>query len=783
MPILHTILESTTDFIYMKDRLGRYVTINAAAAAFIGKPVAEIIGRSDDELFPPEVARDIKARERQLFTQQTELRFQETLPGNNRLTHLSTAKNVCRDSTGEIIGLVGITRDVTSHFEAEEALRQSTLLLENIVENIPLAVFVKDPKDEFRIRLWNKAAESIFGINRNEIIGRTADDFWPKEQADSYRSVDERVMNEGKLVEIAEEPSSSRDGTSIIVHTRKMPLFDRHGQPTLLLVICEDITERKRSEEALREAQRRLEFTLQGADVGLWDWDLNTNDVNFSEEWKSQLGYHGDEITNKNYEWESRVHPDDLPAAMANIQNAIERRTPEYRSEFRLRHKDGSWRWILSRGAVIDDARGKPARMLGVHIDITDRKRAEEALQASESRYRSFVDHATDALFLQDHTGRVVDVNQQACVSLGYQREELIGMLPSDFDPDADAAFTQRTLARLDAGETMAFDSRHRRKDGTIFPVEVRLRPFWINDQRFHIGLVRDITERKRTEQALRESEARLRTLLENLDRVAVQAYEPDGTITFWNRASEQFYGYTADEALGRDLVELLHAETTREHERKIMAEALRTGQVPGAEEVEVVRRDGSKITVYASRVVHPRAERPAEFFCFDVDVTDRKRAEEELALRQAELLHASRLSTVGQMVAEISHEVAQPLNAIGNFAAASERILETNVDGKLETLCEYTRAILEQNQRCITILGRLRDFSRRTPISHVQCDVSQLLHESVDLMSLELRRRHVLVQFELAEDLADRARRPGSTSAGNCQSFEQRSRRARKPT
>ena len=309
-------------------------------------------------------------------------------------------------------------------------------------------------------------------------------------------------------------------------------------------------------------------------------------------------------------------------------------------------------------------------------------------------------------------------------------------------------------LQRLDDNETIAFDSYHRRKDGSTFPVEVRLRPFWIGDQRFHIGLVRDITERKRTEQALRESEARLRTLLENLDKVAVQAYEPDGTITFWNQASELFYGYTASEALGRDMVELLHADHTRELERRIMSDALRTGKPPGAEEVEVVRRDGSKITVFASRVVHPRAGKPSEFFCFDVDITDRKRAEEELALRQAELLHASRLSTVGQMVAEISHEVAQPLNAIGNFAAASERILDTESADQLGTLHEYVRAILEQNQRCITILGRLRDFSRRAPSSHAACDVGQLLHDSVDLMSLELRRNNVKVEFQLADNL-----------------------------
>ncbi len=661
---------------------------------------------------------------------------------------------VRRDELGRAIKLIGTARDITEQKLAEDALRQSTLLLENVVENIPLAVFVKDPQDDFRIRLWNKAAESIFGIAREEMVGRNAHDYWPKEQADLYQSVDQKVMKEGVFQDIAEEPSNPHGGNSVFLRTRKMPLFDRNGKPTLLLAICEDITARNRSEAALREAQRRLEFTLQGADVGLWDWNLVTNEVVFSEEWKSQLGYHGDEIANSNVDWESRVHPDDLPRALTNVENAIERRTAEYRSEFRMRHKDGSWRWILSRGSVIDDAHGKPAGMLGVHIDITDRKRAEEALQASESRYRSFVDHATDALFLQDHTGRVVDVNEQACVSLGYDRDELIGMMPVEFDSDVTPEYTERVLQRLETGETVAFDSRHRRQDGSTFPVEVRLRPFRMNDERFHIGLVRDITERKRAEQALRESEARLRTLLENIDRVAVQAYEPDGTITFWNRASELFYGYSAEQALGRDLVELLYAKHTHEQERRIMSEALRTGKPPGAEEMELVRHDGSKITVLTSRVVHPRAGKQPEFFCFDVDITDRKRAEEELTLRQAELLHASRLSTVGQMVAEISHEVAQPLNAIGNFAAASERILETGVDGQMSTLCEYVRAILDQNQRCITILDRLRDFSRRAPASRTSCDIGRLLHDSVDLVSLELRRNQVRIQFELADKL-----------------------------
>lgn len=675
-------------------------------------------------------------------------------PPDGRMRWIANWAMVRRDASGKPYIMLGTARDITEQKRAEDALRQSNLLLENVVENIPLAVFVKDPQDEFRVRVWNRAAETIFGIPRAEMLGRHSHDYWPKALADSYREIDELVMNVGRMQVIEQEQSTTRSGETIFVHTRKLPLCDREGKPTLLLAICEDITARNRSAEALREAQQRLAVTLRGADVGLWDWDLVTNEVNFSDEWKRQLGYQGDEVGNVYEEWESRVHPDDKSQALANVENAIRKRTPEYRAEFRMRHKDGTWRWILARGSVIDDPAGISARLMGIHIDITERKRAEEALQASESRYRTFVDHATDAFYLQDQQGRVLDVNEQACVSLGYHRDEIVGKFPYEFDLDVTPESVNRTLARLDEGKVIAIDSRHTRKDGTSFPVEIRLKPFWINNQRFHVALVRDITERKRAERALRESESRLRTLLENLDKVAVQAYEPDGTITFWNRASELFYGYTAEQALGRDLVDLLHAESTRKVERQIMAEAMRTGKPPAADEVEVVRRDGAKITVFASRVVHPRPGRDAEFFCFDVDITDRKHAEEQLAVRQIELLHASRLSTVGQMVAEISHEIAQPLNAIGNFAAASERILAGGVDGQMETLHEYVHAILEQNQRCVTILGRLRDFSRRTPGSHQACDVRQLLHESCDLMSFELKRSRIRVAFDVPDDL-----------------------------
>jgi two-component system, NarL family, sensor histidine kinase UhpB len=289
-----------------------------------------------------------------------------------------------------------------------------------------------------------------------------------------------------------------------------------------------------------------------------------------------------------------------------------------------------------------------------------ERRRREPVAQAiaEEQRFRSYLDHAIDGVFLHDRTGKILDANQQACDSLGYEYHELIGMVPTQFDPVVTPALLQEIGARLDAGKAFTFESRHKRKDGSTFPVEIRVRPYWNGGLSHAIAIVRDISERKQAEEQLRASESRMRTVLEGLDRIAVQAYEPDGTITFWNRGSEIFYGYSAGEVIGRDIVELLHGEGTRAEEHRLMVDAVRTGEPMAVGELELLRRDGSAITVFASRILHPRPERPPEFFCFDVDITERKRAAE--ALKESE--QRARLALDVAHLGTWRHELAEDI-------------------------------------------------------------------------------------------------------------------------
>ena len=192
-------------------------------------------------------------------------------------------------------------------------------------------------------------------------------------------------------------------------------------------------------------------------------------------------------------------------------------------AEARVRRADGQYRWLLIRNVPQRDATGKIVKWYGKSADIDDRKRAEETLRESETRFRTFVDHATDAFFMVEREeGTIIDVNRRACENLGYTREELIGKPVFQLDVGLDPEWFDRNVRpRIDAGESVTFETRHRRKDGTVFPVEIRVRTFQRSEGRVLLSLALDITERKRTEEE-RERLREVETELAHINRVSM---------------------------------------------------------------------------------------------------------------------------------------------------------------------------------------------------------------------------------------------------------------------
>ena len=178
------------------------------------------------------------------------------------------------------------------------------------------------------------------------------------------------------------------DGEVRTIHCCGEVVRDSGGQPLRMSGTALDITERKRTEAMLRTSQERLRQALRASGTGLWEWNTETNDVVFSEEWKRQLGYEPAEIADSFDAWTRLLHPEDRDAAMTYVRDHVSRREGDYRQEFRLKHKDGGYRWIEVRASLVTEPDGRQIRLLGSHTDITDRKRMEESVRESEEWYQ-----------------------------------------------------------------------------------------------------------------------------------------------------------------------------------------------------------------------------------------------------------------------------------------------------------------------------------------------------------------------------------------------------------
>jgi two-component system sensor histidine kinase/response regulator len=365
-----------------------------------------------------------------------------------------------------------------------------------------------------RVTFLNAAAEALTGWPLADAVGRPFAEVFRIINEQTRQPLEDpaaKVLRLGSVVGLGNHTALlTRDGREVPIDDCGAPIIDDRGAPAGVVVVFRDVTQRRKAEEAevFRRANEWLELAVRGSNVGIWELEFADGGPrpvrrHYLNVWE-QLGYESAPADRDNALADS--HPDDRAVIEDAVRGYLAGETTELETEIRLRHKDGSHRTMLVRGAAVHDAAGKPIRLVGIVVDITRLSLAEEELRASEQRFRTFADHAADAFFVLDERARVLDVNRRACEALGYTRDELIGKTPYDFDPDHTPARREALRNQLDAGKTGVFESRHRRTDGTCFPVEVRVQPFWVGDRRWVVSLARDITERKRVEEALRQA-------------------------------------------------------------------------------------------------------------------------------------------------------------------------------------------------------------------------------------------------------------------------------------
>jgi PAS domain S-box-containing protein len=525
--------------------------------------------------------------------------------------------------------MAGTVQDITERNMAEEEILKERALLRTLIDNLPVGIFVKDKN--YRKTIVNPLhSKEIMGhlkfLGENsdiDILGKTDFEVFPKELAQKFFEEDKKVIRDGSLVLNEEGFGYSEEGNQLYLLVSKIPLRDNKGEIIGMVGVANDVTERKRAEEVIRESEARFSRLTQANFEGIAIHDKGRI-LDANQALADLFGYEISEILG---------------------MNVLDIAAPESRDLVRNNFLSGYEKpyealGLRKNGTIfVGELRGKQMPYRGDIVrvtairDITDRKSAEKKLLESEERFRRiFEDHAAVKLLIDPDSGEIIDANKSAAAYYGWSREELKRMkieqintlTPDEVKQEMEKALSQKRIQ---------FEFKHRRKDGSIRDVEVFSSKILIGNKNVLHSIVHDITERKRAEEALQNKERYQRALLDNFP-FAVWLKDTDSRFLAVNQAFANTFNIpTADELVGKtdfDIAERNHAEEYRAHDRVVMES--RTKHIV-EDEIKGLEK-GSLYETYKAPVIGKNDELLG-IVGFLRDITERKHAEK--VLRESE--------------------------------------------------------------------------------------------------------------------------------------------------
>ncbi len=578
--------------------------------------------------------------------------------------------------------------------QAEQALRRSEAYLAEAERINHTGTWAWNPASG--IQYWSEECYKIMGLDPAEGVPRLERflETVHREDLPRLRERLQRVAGEKTNYETEYRiirPNGEVRDLRVIGH----PVFDSVGNLLEYVGTTADVTERKCAEEALRRSEAYLAEAQRLTHTGSWATDAVPEPLYWSEELFRLYGLNSQDGLPTHGQAVQRVHPEDRDQYVQAFHRVIHQKV-DSEVEFRTVLPDGTVKHLHGIGHPVLNANGEVVEVVGTTADITERKRAEEALHESETRFRTFVDHAGDALFVQDlEQGTMVDVNRQACESLGYTRQELIGKTAVAFHLDADRAEMEAAAERAAAGETVFDRHSHRRKDGTVFLVEANTSSFCYGGRRFLLHVSRDITDRLRAEEAIRQSERQLRDVIEGIPAIA-STIRLDGSVEFINKRWQEYTGMSTEESVGPGWQSAGHPQDMGHYLEKRRA-ALASGH-PFEDEARIRSRDG-KYRWFLLRGAPLRDARGniVKWYTTAIDIDDRKLAEEvrlEERVRERTRIARELHDTLLQSFHGTLFHFQAASNLLPTRTAKAKRMLDSAIDMAEQAITEGRDAI-----------------------------------------------------------------------------------------
>ncbi len=522
----------------------------------------------------------------------------------------------------------------------------------------------------------------------------------------------------------------------------------------------------------LRSSEELNKFALQGSGDGIWNLNAETNEVTYCNRYRQLLGYTDEaDFPNTSQIWRSLVHPDDIQAVNACIRRYYEaapENTPTpHVIEYRMRHKNGSWRWMSSRGTVVlRNADGKPLRMTGTLTDITERKKTES------EQIHTLLEASPDVMLLVYTSGIIAFANHATQTLFGYTINELIGSNVDQLLPTAMRTlhaqhrhqFTTRPDKYQMAPNRVLFGQR---KDGSRVEIEVSLSSINIGDVMHIIVTLRDITERKQVENALRDSQERLNEIIEIMP-VALFIKDHASRFLLMNRACEIQLGIPFAELQGTNGAHYFSHEQLQQYLVADQRTFEGRKMIDYEETIWNFKLEENRSIRTFKKPAYDHAGQPSHIICVSIDITDSRRAErallelnehleERVSIRTHELDVAKKIAeeasmAKGKFLANMSHEIRTPMNGVIGMAYLA---LKTELKPKQR---DYIEKIHSAGQHLLGLIDDILDFSKieagKLVIEDVDFVLDAVIKNLTDLVSDRIDSKGLNLVVDLAQDV-----------------------------
>ena len=673
--------------IFMLDPAGRVVSWNAGAERIKQYRDEEIIGQHFSRFYPSE---DVLAGkpERELQNAVAHGRYEEEdwrLRKDGSRFWASVVLAPVRDADGNLRGYSKIIRDMTERKQAEEnasrllqeeAARRAAQHYAQVIEGQreQLRVTLNSIGDgvittdiEGRVTLINPVAESLTGWISEDAVGQPLTTVFQIVNETTGQITENpvaRVLATSQIVGLENHTVLvARDGTRLPIDDSAAPIKNEQGDTVGVVLVFRDVVAKRAAESALRTSEERLRLALEAGRMGVWEWNLDTNAVWWSDSLEPIHGLEPGTFSGTLEGFQRLVHPDDREVVGRAMSQAVDSRS-SYDIEFRSLWPDGSVHWMGGKGKVFCDQNEQPVRMMGVGTDVTDRKRAEQELREAERRFKAVFNQQFQFMAILSPDGTVMDANNTCFQATGVAREHVIGrpfwQTPWwDRLPEMQQWWQDHVHQAVHHGGPVTGEVSYSQADGTIRQADVAVTGVRDDLDRL-ISLIvegRDITERKVQERALRASEERWRTLAEALPNL-VWTDPPDGQCDWLSGQWGKYTGIPEQELLGLRWLETVVHPDDREHTLACWNAACAD---QGDYDLEYrIRRHDGVYHWFRTRGVPMRDEQGkiAYWFGTCTDIEDYKRL--EAALREAD-------SRKNEFLATLAHELRNPLAPIRN--------------------------------------------------------------------------------------------------------------------